>query len=178
MKTPLIALLLFLASAVSAFAANTLTLPSTTTAYSANQLIANNATATSIIVPAFTIAGSPQGVAIPRVRLSTNDSTSTAWGGQTIQVDLWSVAPTWNNGDRGTWSVLTGTGHHLASYTCVMSSEQSDGAFAECSIASGEGTFAFPSLPGTSVYWTLEAITGSGVTGASKVFTLYPEVMY
>jgi hypothetical protein len=154
---------------------STLTLPATTTAYTAGQLIANSATAGSVVVPSFAVANSAGGVYIPRLRLTTNDSTSTAWGAQTITVDLWSAAPTFTNGDRGTWSPATGTANHVAQYSCVMSAEYGDGAFSECAVTPGNlATFKLAS--GTAVFWTLNAKTGSGVTGASKVFTLTAEL--
>jgi len=155
---------------------STLSLTSTTTAYAAGQLIANNATAASVTVPNFAIANSGGGAIIPRLRLSTNDTTSTAWGGVSIQVDLWSAAPTWTNGDRGSWSPATGTGSHLGSYSCTMSAEYGDGAFAEC--AANVGSASLPKLAsGTAIYWSLEAVSASGVTGASKTFTLTAEVL-
>ena len=154
---------------------STLTLPSTTTAYSAGQLIASSATAGSVVVPSFTLQ-SPGSALIPRLRLSTNDSTSTAWGAVSIQVDLWSAAPTFTNGDRGTWSPATGTANHLGAYSCTMSAEYGDGAYAEC--APSVGTVSVPKLAtGTTVYWSLEAVSASGTTGASKVFTLTPELL-
>lgn len=152
---------------------STLTLPSTTTAYSAGNLIANSATAGSVVVPSFTIQ-SPGSALIPRLRLSTNDATSTAWGAVSIQVDLWSAAPTFTNGDRGAWSPATGTASHLGAYSCTMSAEYGDGAYAECAPAVGNVS-AWKLANGTTVYWTLQAVGASGVTGASKVFTLTAE---
>ena len=155
---------------------STLTMTSSTTAYSAGQLIASSATAGSIVVPYFSIINGGGGALIPRLRLSTNDTTSTAWGGVFIQVDLWSAAPTFTNGDRGTWSPATGTASHLGAYSCTMSAEYGDGAYAECSPA--VGTVSAPALPTTAnIYWTLQAVTASGATGASKVWTLVPEVL-
>jgi hypothetical protein len=162
------------ASPVTTNPTSTLTLTSATTAYTAGQLIANNATAGSVVVPSFAIANSAGGALIPRLRLSTNDSTSTAWGAQTVQIDLWLAAPTFTNGDRAAWSIATGTGNHLGAFTCLMSAEYGDGAYAECSPAVGNGVM--PKLAsGTAVYWTAKATTGSGLTGASKVFTLTAE---
>jgi hypothetical protein len=168
------------AQSITPFSGNptsTLTLTSATTAYTAGQLIANNSTAGSVVVPSFAYSNIIGSAAIiPRLRLSTNDTTSTAWGGQTIQVDLWSAAPTFSNGDRGTWSPATGAASHLGSFSCTMSAEYGDGAYAEC--APAVGNFALPKLPGAAlVYWTLDAISGSGATGASKVFTLTAEVL-
>lgn len=153
---------------------STLTMTSATTAYTAGQLIASNATAGSVVVPSFAIANSAGGAILPRLRLSVNDATGTAWGAAGIQVDLWSAAPTWTNGDRAAWSPATGAATHLGAYTCTMSAEFGDGAFTECSPTVGNA--AMPKLAsGTSVFWSLKATTGSGVTGASKVWTLTAE---
>jgi hypothetical protein len=155
---------------------STLTLPSATTAYSAGQLIANSATAASVVDPSFSIGTAAGGAIIPRVRLATNDATSTAWGGVSIQVDLWTAAPTWTNGDRAAWSPATGTGSHLGAYSCTMSAEYGDGAYAEC--AANVGSASTPKLAsGAAIYWSLQAVSASGVTGASKTFTLTPEIL-
>ena len=154
---------------------STLTLPATTTAYSAGQLIASSATAGSVSVPSFTLPGNNTQVLVPRLRLSTNDTTSTAWGGVAVQVDLWSAAPTFTNGDRGAFLPATGTASHLGSYSCTMSAEYGDGAYAEC--APNVGTVAAASLSSSTIYWTLQATGASGVTGASKVFTLTAELV-
>lgn len=153
---------------------STLTMTAATTAYTAGQLIATSATAGSVVVPSFAIANSAGGAIIPRLRLSTNDTVGTAWGAASIQVDLWSAAPTWTNGDRAAWSPATGTAAHLGSYACTVSAEYGDGAYAECSPSVGNA--ALPKLAsGTLVFWSLKAVSGSGVTGASKVWTLTAE---
>lgn len=154
---------------------SSLTMTSGTAAYTAGQLIANSATAGSVTVPSFLLL-SPGSALIQRLRLSTNDATSTAWGGVSIQVDLWSAAPTFTNGDRAAWSVATGTANHLGAYSCTMSAEYGDGAYAECSPTVGQ--VSVPKLPsGNAVFWTLQAVSASGVTGASKVFTLTVEAV-
>lgn len=157
---------------------STLTLPATTTQYAATQLIANSATAGSVVNPSFAIANSAGGAGITRLRLSTNDTTSTSWIGQSVQVDLWTSAPTWTNGDRGVWLPATGSASHLATYICAFPSPiWGDGLATECTISAGN--FAGVKLAsGTSVFWSLKALTGSaGVTGASKVFTLTAEAL-
>ncbi len=164
---------------VSPFGTNptsTLTLPASTSAYGAGDLIANSATAGSVVVPSFSIANSAGAAIIPRIRLATNDATATAWGNQTVQVDLWSSAPTFANGDRGAWVPATGTAAHLGSYTCALSVEYGDGAYSECSPNVGTSTL-LKLASGTAIYWTLESLTGSGVTGAGKTFTLTAEVL-
>ena len=161
---------------------STLTMTQTTTAYGTNTYIAP----VSGSLPTFTLLA-PGSALVPRVRLSVNDPTSTSWGGQTVQVDLWSCTPVMANADRGAWSVTTGAGSggpfgggcHLASYTCVMSAVYGDGAYAECGVT--VGNVAAPRVstgPNAGpVTWTLDAITGSGVTGAGKVWTMQPEAV-
>lgn len=149
-----------------------ITLPATTTAYGANTLIANSATAGSVSYPSLTLP--TNGGAIPRVRIAINDTTSTAWAGQTIQIDLWAAAPTWTNGDRGAFLPATGTANHIASYSCTVSATYGDGVWGECTPT--YGNFA---LQGTTpVYWSAKAVTGTpGVTGASKTLTVTLEQM-
>lgn len=154
---------------------STLTLPATTTAYAVGSLVASSATAGSVVVPSFSIPNTAGGFYAPRMRLSTNDATTTAWGGAIVQIDLWSAAPTFTNGDRGAFAVATGSGVHLASYSCTLSAEWGDGAYAECAPLVGT-TPTIRLASGTSVFWTLQAITVSGITGASGVFTLTAEL--
>ncbi len=161
----------------AAAATTTITLPSTTTAYTAGQLMANSATANLVVVPQFSVnAQSPTyDVIISRGQLFINDATATAWGSQKITIDLWSAAPTFTNGDRGTFSPATGTAYHLAAFTCFMSAEYGDGVWGECSINTGNALVISAVNP-TTVYWTATALTGSGTTGASKVVTFIPEI--
>ena len=161
---------------------STLTMTATTTAYGVNTYIAP----ANAVIPSFTLLA-PGSALVPRLRLSVNDTTSTSWGGTTVQVDLWSCAPTFQNADRGAWSPATGAGSggpfgggcHLGTYSCIMSAVYGDGAYAEC--APVVGTVSAPRVSTTYaaavVYWTLEAVSGSGVTGASKVWTLQPETV-
>ena len=156
---------------------STLTMTSATTAYTAGQLIATSATAGSVVVPSFAIANSAGAAMIPSVELQVNDATSTSWGGQTVQVDIWSAAPTFANGDRAAWLTATGSASHLGAFTCIMSAVQGDGEYAECAPTVGNFVGPIKLASGTSIFWTLNATTGSGVTGANKVWTLTPRVL-
>lgn len=162
---------------------STLTLPSTTTAYTAGNLICSSATVatcnTTLASTSFSIVNSAGGAIIARLRLMTNDSTSTAWGGQTIAVDLWSAAPTFaTTGDRASFvtDFATGTAGHLATFNCTIASELADGAYSSCAPSVGNAA-VIKLASGASIYWTLTATTGSGTTGASKVFTLIAELL-
>ena len=127
-------------------------------------------------MPSFSIANAGGGALIPRLRLSINDATSTGWGGVSVQVDLWTVAPTFANGDRGSWSPATGAASHLGAFSGVMSAVYGDGAYAELSPAVGT-ELAVRLASGSAIYWTLQVVTATGITGASKVVTLTPEIM-
>ena len=118
-------------SPILATPTSTLTLTSATTAYSSGQLIANNATAGSVVVPSVTLPLS--NLFSPRVRLSINDSTSTARGGVGVQID--SVvygSDVHQPGIVGTFAVATGSASHLATYSCVLSAVNGDGVYSEC----------------------------------------------
>ncbi len=152
---------------------STLQMTSGTSAYTTGQLIASSGTAGSIVVPSLVLPNTT--AVISRVRLTNNDTTSTAWPAKVVTVDLWSAAPTFTNGDRAAFLPATGTAGHLAAFTCTMSAEYGDGVYAECPLATGSGTVAELKLASSTIYWTLST-TGSGTTGASKVFTLTAEV--
>jgi hypothetical protein len=150
---------------------STLTLTSATTAYTAGQLTANNATAGSMTVPSFAIANSGGSAIISKIVLRSSDTTTTAWGRQTLQIDLWDAAPTFTNGDRAGYAVATRSAHYLGSFTCVMSPVAGDGVYSVCApnAVNEIGPVALSS--GTSIFWTLDALTGSGVTGVSQTMT-------
>ena len=167
-----------------AFAANpltTLTLPATTTAYTAGQLMATSATGTSVVVPkfyiqAFTGTGS---VLIFRGRLQINDTLASSWNGQTITIDFWDVAPTFaaGSGDRSTFNPATGTANHHGSLTCTLGLIYGDGVYGDCTVANGNAiSWSVPS--GQQVYWTATATTGSGTVTASDVVGFTPEIIY
>ena len=153
---------------------STLALPASTTAYGSGTNIAASGSLNQTVQTSFSIANANAGAHINRIRLSSNDATSTAWAGQTIQIDLWVSAPTLINGDRGAFQVATGSGAHLATFTCVMSAVQGDGTY--CEAVPNLGSFAGPKLTGSTIFWTAIAVTGSGVTGASKALSLVPEI--
>lgn len=170
-------LAIWLALTTATFASS-FTLPSTTTAYTAGQLMANSATGASVVVPSFVLQSfTTNEIVLSRGRLSINDTTAASWNAQTITIDLWSAAPTFANGDRSTYLPATGTANHLGALTCVMSAVYGDGLYAECSVATGN-FISIPAAAPTTIYWTATATTGSGTTGASKVVTFNPEVLH
>jgi len=170
--------LAFALAASPAWAGYTLTLPSTTTAYTAGQLMANSATGASVVVPSFSLQSQyATEVVISRGDISINDTTAASWNAKTITIDLWTAAPTFANGDRSTFSPATGTASHIGSLTCTMGSIYGDGVWGECIVAYGNFITVQVSSA-TQIYWTATATSGSGTTGASKVVTFYPETLH
>lgn len=160
-----------------------LALTSATTARAAGTLIANNATAGLVVVPSFPISAQFQSIMSSGIRLAVSDSTSTGWGGTVVDVDWWGVAPVFANGDRGAWSLtsgsvsgsgLTGQTNHLASFTCTLSVVNGDGVYGEC--APNVGNVRIPANL-SSVYWTarVDPNSSTGVTGASAYMYLTVE---
>jgi len=150
---------------------STLSLTSTTTAYTTGQIVANNGTAGSITNPSFSMPSA--GGAIPRLRLQTTDTLSTAWASASVQVDLWSAAPTWTNGDHATWLPATGSASHIASFSCTFpSAVWGDGLATECTPIQGN----YVSTTATTIYWSVQATSGSGVLTASKAMKLIAEL--
>jgi hypothetical protein len=122
---------------------STLTRPANTTAYASGELIANSTTAGSVVVPSFTVPAS--GVGIQRIRLKTN--ATTGWGGVNILVTLWgAVAPTYTNGDGGTYAPAT-TGDMLGQYMVTLN-QYGDAA-------SGNGAIVVGSVAALAGYSTL-----------------------
>lgn len=153
-------------------ATSTLTLPATTTAYTAGQAIASSATAGSVVVPSFTIPNTAGGFYLPAMLLTTTDP---AWSGAVVQIDTWRVAPTLTNGDRGAYLIATGSASYLGSYACALTSA-GDGSYSACAPTVGT-TPAVRLASGTSVFWTIQTTTGTtSVTAASGVFTLTAEL--
>lgn len=150
---------------------STLTRPANTTAYATTQLIGSSTTAGSVVVPSFAIANAAGSAVIPRLRLSTN--ATTGWG-TTLTVNLWSAAPTYTNGDGGTYAVATNGAKHLAQYSCTLT-QYGDAASGECSVS--VGNFAMVTLAsGTSIFWDLQT-TGSATPISGQTFTLIPELL-
>ena len=149
----------------------TLTRPANTTAYAASQLIASSTTAGSIVVPSFAIANAAGGAIIPRVRLSTN--ATTGWG-TTLTLNLWTSAPTYTNGDGGTYAVATGGASHVAQFNCILT-QYGDAAQGECQIT--VNNFAILKLAsGTAVYWDLQT-TAAATPISGQTFTVTAEVL-
>ena len=150
-----------------------LTRPADTTAYTANDLVASNTTAGSVVVPSVTVMRSDGGGAsIPKLLLLSNHATGLSGVGVTVR--LWSVAPTYTNGDNGAYAVATGGAGYLGKFTGTFE-QFGDGAAAE--LVPAVGSFeAIKLAAGQLLYWDLQ-ITSAATPQSGKTFTLVPQVL-
>lgn len=155
--------------------ASTLTRPANTTAYAGSsttpQLVGSSTTAGSVVVPSFAIASSGGQAAIPRLTLATN--VTTGWGAVSLTVTLWTGAPTYTNGDGGTYAVATGSATERAQYTCALV-QMADGAVCNAASTTGTAPVIHPAS-GALVYWDVQ-IAGAATPISGQTFTLTPEV--
>jgi hypothetical protein len=149
-----------------------LTRPANTTAYSAADAISSNTTAGSVVVPSVTAARISGGsVTLGRVKLNT--SATSGMGGVNLQVDLWTVAPTFTNGDNGAYAVATGAAGYIGTAT-VSLSQYGDGAVGTATIADGPINVKLAS--GQAIYWTLQTLSTFTPT-SGQTFTLTAEAV-
>jgi hypothetical protein len=154
-------------------------LTSVTTGYTALWTIANSATAASVTIPYFAVNVANSTVAIPAGRLVSDDPLSTAWTGQTVQVDLWKVAPVYatSHGDRTTFLLTSGSLMHQAAFSCTFGAIQTDGPVsAECTPNTGSVAWVTADAL-AQVYVTMIATSGTGTVTASSHLTFIPKVV-
>jgi hypothetical protein len=151
-----------------------LTRPANTTAYQQDQLVASSTTAGSVVVPSFQATpAAGGGGALRRARLETN--ATSGMGSVAFQIDLWSAAPTFTNGDGGNYVVATGSASWLGSMTFSGLTQAGDGAYGVAVPDTGSD-ISF-SLTGQNIFWTLNCINAAGFTPISgQTFTLTPEI--
>ena len=158
---------------------STLTRPNNTTAYAQNDLIADNTTAGSIVVPSLSVDPRHQEIELIGGTLYTNLTT----GFTTFQghIDLWDAAPTFSNGDNGAYAVATGAANWLGHLTTEVSSAYNAfGDGAKLAATPGASFTATGSMPiplrrvsGGLIYWSLREIDATGFTPiANQTFTL------
>lgn len=147
-----------------------LTRPSNILTYAQNNLVANNATAGSVTVPSVSAARVSAGsFMVRRIRLTTN--VTTGWDVSTFTIRFWSTAPTYSNGDRGAYAVLTGAAGFLGAFVVTLA-QFTDGA-AGIGVPSIGTEMGVALASGLLVYWDLQ-YTGVAVLTpiSSQTFTL------
>lgn len=150
-----------------------------TTLYAAGTMIANSSVAGSVTVPSFTVptvSGGAGGV-ITKLRMQSNDTVTTGWPGQTVQVALYTGLPTVGAGDRAAYSIAGGSAFHLGDFSGTFGAMEGDGSSAR--LVPNNGNFdVFKLSSGATIYWVPQAVSATGATGASAVFTLIAEIFY
>lgn len=153
-------------------ASGVMTRPANTTAYAANQLVASSTTAGSIVASSFSIANSGGGALISRLRLLTN--VTTGWNNVNISINLWSIAPTYTNGDGGAYAVATGASKFLGNFS-VSLIQFGDGAAGVAAVTVGSQA-AISLASGTAIFWDMQ-ILGAATPISQQTFTLTAEVL-
>lgn len=147
----------------------TFTRPANTTAYSTGQLVANSTTAGSVVPMTFTLGNSfGQGqFRLTRIRLVKSGTGVT---NATFRLHLYQVAaPTFANGDGGTWSG-TGAANWIGNVDVSSMLAFTDGAAGTGSCPSGSEIFLKTSS-GKTVYGVLAAL-GSYTPTSGETFTV------
>lgn len=158
-----------------------LTRPNDTTAYSIGDLVANNTSAGSVVVPSFSLVSPQDAVAemieIDHSTLYSNLTTGAA--AAQFHIDLWSVAPTFTNGDNGAYAPATGAASWVGHLTTTVDAggQMGDG-FALVGTpgqASTDNYTTNPILwarkPGDQLFWSLKLLT-TLTPIANETFTL------
>ena len=156
-----------------AVAQATLTRPANTTAYTANTIVANNATAGSVVPITLAVARSnDKTVMIRRLRLKVND---TAWLNAVVRVHLYKDSPTFAVGDGGNWISGTTESTYIGYADIVLDRQFSDPFVKGFGVpAVGSEWNVEPSAGTQNIFAVLE--TRSAVTpGSAKTFTLAAE---
>lgn len=154
---------------------STLTRPSNTTPYTGTlatpQLVASSVTAGSVVVPTFAIANSGGHAVIPLINLTT--TATTGWNGVGLIITLWTAAPTYTNGDGGTYAVATGSSKKASRYSCTLIQ---DGDGANCVAFPIAGTTpAITPAASTTVPWDVQIISTATPISA-QTFTVTPQI--
>lgn len=160
---------------------STLTRPNDTTAYSIGDLVANNTVAGSVVVPSLAlpvgIDADAEYVNIDHATLYSNLTTGAA--AAQFHIDLWSVAPTFTNGDNGAFAVATGAASWIGHLTSTVDAagQMGDG-FALVATPGEASTDNYSTNPvmwarkrGDVLYWSLKLLT-TLTPIANETFTL------
>jgi hypothetical protein len=153
---------------------STLTRPADTNAYAQNDLIASSTTAGSVVVPSFVAdIDETDLIEITGGILYTSGEAVATFA---VHVDLWSVAPTFTNGDNGTYAIASGMASwlgHLSSDVVGTFGRGTDGAAMDLSPGSTylsgystEGIF-WARKPGDKLYWSMYESDSTGMTPTS-----------
>lgn len=145
--------------------------PANTTAYAANDLVANSTTAGSVVPMSFNVVALGAQGAVRGIRLFKDSETTTA---ASFTVHLFTAAPVVSNGDNGAFAVTT-----VANYLGATGIDMSSGAFASTTdlfktSAALAWFFQLPTL--TSKLYGLLEVEGAYAPASGEVFTVTLEI--
>ena len=148
------------------------TRPDNTTTYAVGDLVANSATAGSVVAPSFrAAAGFGSTGVIRRVRLRKSDDSVTD---AVFRVHFFLADPTTvTNGDNGAF-LVSGVADYLGAADVTIDQAFTDGAFGVDAPNAGTD-ITFDIVSGLEVFWLLEA-RAAYIPVSEEVFTLQPEV--
>jgi hypothetical protein len=148
----------------------TFTRPANTAQYATNDLVANHATAGSVVIPYVVAARFPGGNgAIKAVQLSKSTETLTA---AAFRVHFFTAAPAVVNGDNGAFDLTNGQAKgYIGKADVTMDQALGDAAFGRVACDLQFDTVA----PSAEIYMLLEA-TGTYTPASAESFTIELEL--
>lgn len=150
----------------------TFTRPANTTQYASGDLVANDATAASVVPPQVSVVPlAGLYLAIKRIQLikSTTSVTTPAF-----RVHFYTVKPTVTNGDNGAW--ISPKAGYLGSIDVTADRAHSDGASGFGANAAGSEIIAVPATG--RLLWLLIEARATYTPGSSETFTVRVESEY
>lgn len=147
--------------------------PANTTAYADGDLVANSATAGSVVPLKFSLNGIARSGMIRRVRLHKTSNTTTA---ATFSVHLFDSEPTVANGDNGAFAVATNLDSWLGKVAIDMSTGAEAGGSANVTQVSSNVEIGLNKpAPGGLIYALIE-VNGAYAPASSETFTVRLEI--
>lgn len=146
------------------------TRPANTTAYTADDLVANHGTAGSVVVPHVAAARFPGGNgAIKGVQVTKSDPTLT---NAAFRVHFFTAAPTVTNGDNGAFAPTNGHAKGYLGHVDVTLDE----AIGDAGMGRAAADLQFDTVaPNADLYMLLEA-KGAYTPASAEVFTIELEL--
>lgn len=142
--------------------------PANTTAYASGDLVANHATAGSVVLPTIGIARVPGGTGrIKRAFLKKSDAGVT---NAAFRIHLYRAIPTPTNGDNGAW--LTTQSSYLGSYDVTVDKAFADGAAG----FSAAADIPFDLGVGAQRVWVVIEARGAYTPASAETFTVSLDV--
>lgn len=142
------------------------TRPNDTTAYAANDLVANSTTAGSVVPMSFVIPkGNGNGIQIRAIKIHKTGATAT---NANFAVHLYASSPTVTNGDNGAW-LSTHSGYLGKLEAAIMTAFSDDAAVVDSMSEAADLHFV---LNSSSVVYGLMMADAAYTPEANEVFTV------